>query len=349
MKLKSKKNSMMKSIFLLGMTIICFCIFYGCSDPQPKDQQNTQTQNKTIAMVFPVMVDAFSRFENEVEHTLSGQNIDVHSFSAEGQVSRFQTVINSALLKRPDILVLIGTQLTNTGLAPKYEKMLPKVISSCISDPSKVEHLVNIGIEPKRKRSVAILTDMPKQNAYDFGADLIQTILPKVQLIGILYNNSEINSKNTSAKMITALKDKGINMIEGIVTSEEDVEKIARSLILKGAQMLIIPHDKYVIKKAASVVKIGMEATGGAIPVFSLDGGTVRKDGAAFGVSVDYGYLGTITAETALQIFNGTLPEDMPLIQQETANAYFNMTSWNKVGLPNIPSEIRKSAVIYED
>ena len=96
-------------------------------------------EQHSVAAVFPVTVDAFLQFQKEARKVLSERNIEVHYFSAEGDPSRFQTVINAALLKKPDVLVLVGTQLTNIGLAPKYEQHLPKVVSSCISDPSKVE------------------------------------------------------------------------------------------------------------------------------------------------------------------------------------------------------------------
>lgn len=312
------------------------------------DRSEIQQQQYSVAAIFPVTVDAFLRFQEEARTILTARDIEVYYFSAEGDPSRFQTVINAALLKKPDVLVLVGTQLTNIGLAPKYEQQLPKVISSCISDPTQVEQLVALGLEPPRKKPVAILTDMPRQDAYSFGAGLIRKITPNIKKVGILFNNAEINSKNTATKMSDALQAQNIVVIEGIVAGEEDVDKVAQNLVLQGAQLLIIPHDKYVIKKAATVVKIGMEAPDGSIPVFSLDDGTVRKDGAAFGVSVDYGYIGKLTAETCLRIIDGAPPDQMPIIQQETANAYFNMSTWEKLGLPEIPEDIKEKAIIYQ-
>ncbi len=302
---------------------------------------------RTVSAVFPVTVDAFLQFQKEAREVLEAEGVDVSYFSAEGDPTRFQTVVNAALLKNPDVLVLVGTQLTNTGLAPRYAGSLPPVVSSCISDPSKVEQLTAIGLDPPRSRDVAVLTDMPRQDAYSFGADLIRRVTPDIKKAGVMFNNAEINSKNTAMKISSALEAVGIEVIDGIVTSEEDVDKVARNLVLEGAQLLIIPHDKYVIKKAPTVVKIGLEAPNGPVPVFSLDDGTVRKDGAAYGVSVDYGYIGRITAETCLKIMQGTNPRTMPIIQQDTASAYFNADSWQKLGLPPLPGDIRDGAVIF--
>lgn len=314
--------------------------FLSCGRPEgPK--------KRSVAAVFPVTVDAFLQFQEEAKKVLSEHNVEVYYLSAEGDPSRFQTVVDAALLKKPDVLVLVGTQLTNTGLGPQYEQHLPKVISSCISDPSKVEYLSDIGLDPPRKKPVAIITDMPQQDAYSSGAQLIRRVTPEIKKAGILYNNAEINSKDTAGKMAEALRAQRVEVIEGVISGEEDVEKVARYLVLQGAQLLIIPHDKFVIKKAATVVKIGMEAPTGPIPVFSLDDGTVRKDGAAYGVSISYGFLGKLTAEVCLKILNGEAPEQMPIIQQEAANTYFNFDTWVRLGLPTIPEEIKQKSVVY--
>lgn len=311
------------------------------------NKQPVKSGQHVVAAVYPVTVDAFVRFQEGVTKILKKRGVDVYFFSAEGDPSRFQTVVNSALLKKPDVLILVGTQLTNIGLAPSYEKRLPKVVSSCISDTTKVEQLVSVGIDPPRKKPVAIISDTPRQDPYKYGTELIIRIFPKMKKIGILFNNAEINSKNTATKMAEALKLRGVNILNGIVSGEEDVEKVTRNLIMQGAELIIIPHDKFVIKKAATVVKIGMDAPGKPIPVFSLDDGTVRKDGAAFGVSVDYGYIGEITAETCLKIIDGEAPDKMPVIIQENANSYFNEDKWIQLGLPGIPDDIKMKSIVF--
>ena len=64
---------------------------------------------------------------------------------------------------------------------------------------------------------------------------------------------------------------------------------------------------------------------------------------------MEYGFIGKLTAETCLKIMDGGAPEQMPIIQQETANAYLNMGSWTRLGLPAIPEDIRAKAVVYQN
>ena len=75
--------------------------------------------------------------------------------------------------------------------------------------------------------------------------------------------------------------------MEGIVTDEQDVLRIISKLIRDGAQILIIPHDKYVIKRAAAISKFGREANP-PVAVFALDSGTVKKDDAAFRIRLKF-------------------------------------------------------------
>lgn len=344
------RRPLVASVLYVLVSVACFAFFGvpGCSDSSdgPPGGIAEPIHKQSVAAVFPVTVDAFVQFQNEARAVLKAKQVDFHCFSAEGHASRFPTIINAALLKKPAVLILVGTQLSNTGLAPRYEQQLPKVVCSCISDPTKVDQLATIGLAPPRKRPVAVVRDMPRQDAYVYGAQIIRKVTPAITKVGILFNNAEINSKNTASKMADALRNQGIKILDGVISSEADVGKVAKNLILRGAQMLVIPHDKNVIKQAATVVKIGMEAPT-PVPVFSLDDGTVRKDGAAYGVSVNYGELGRLTGELCLRILEGEDPSQLPVIQKETANAYFNMDSWKRLGLPDVPEGVAKGSILY--
>ena len=72
---------------------------------------------------------------------------------------------------------------------------------------------------------------MPRQDSYLYGAQVIREVLPDIKSAGILFNTAEINSQSTASKMIKALENEGIEVLEGLVTGEEDVEKVARSLV----------------------------------------------------------------------------------------------------------------------
>lgn len=126
--------------------------------------------NDLVIAVFPVTVDAFVQFQNKASNIFAENNVEFKALSAEGDATRFHSILDAAIQQKPDILITIGTQLTNIALSPRYKSFNNPIIASCISDPSKVEELKNIGIDPPRDRNVAILSDMPKDDAYQASA-----------------------------------------------------------------------------------------------------------------------------------------------------------------------------------
>jgi putative tryptophan/tyrosine transport system substrate-binding protein len=326
--------------FLLGlMTALSLIVLNACNN-------NIASINdtKSVAMVFPVTVDAFEQFRLEAQKVFTNNSVKFDWFSAEGDASKFNPSIQAALLKKPKIIVTVGTQVTNTAFGPQFNQDLPIVVASAISAPNKVDSLVNVGLEPPRKKKLAIISDSPKQDIYKQSAELINSIVKGSKKVGIIYNNSEINSKNTALSIAKEVENLKMSVIPGIITGQNDVEQVTKSLLLKGASIIVIPHDKAAVTKARTIVKLGLE-NNPKIPTFSLDDGTV-KDGVAIGISVNYGLLGKTTAEKCVSILAGEDPAAMPIYLQERANVYLNRNSLKELGIA-IDSKYSKDAIFY--
>ena len=105
-------------------------------------------QKVLVAAVFPVTVDAFVQFQTQAKKTLAKERVGFVVFSAEGDATRFHSVLDLAIKRGPDVLIIVGTQLTNIGLGSRYSNLEIPIIVSCISDPKKVDALNTIGINP---------------------------------------------------------------------------------------------------------------------------------------------------------------------------------------------------------
>lgn len=190
---------------------------------------------RSVSIVFPVMVDAFTDFKNEFEDELRADKVKISTFSAEGAPDRFAPSIKAGLFEKPDVLVTVGTQITNAAFATQFAADLPKVIASSISAPEKAESLVRIGLEPPRKLPVAIVSDSPKNNVYQLGVEAIESVLgPGKKKIGVLFNEGEINSKNTAAQLTNPLAKAGHQIIPATLTGPADLERACTALIVKG-------------------------------------------------------------------------------------------------------------------
>ncbi|MDQ3907189.1 MAG: hypothetical protein M3268_02480, partial [Acidobacteriota bacterium] len=312
----------MKSIkFKLALTFSLALILTASCNPFSKSNSSnttTGTRQEKVAVVIPVTIDAFDRLKSGITSKLEGRNVEVKVYSAEGDPTKFETVVKNALLSQPDYLVTVGTQLTNTAFGPQFKGQLPTVIAAAISDPKIVDSLVSVGLDPPRSAPVAIISDTPREDSSGLLVKTIMSIKPGVKKVGILYNLSELNSKATAEGVINAVEANGITALRGILSGPEDVDRVTRDLLLKGAQVIVIPLDKYAVGKAATVVQI---ARSNNVPTVSLDDGTVQKSGVLAAISVDYRLVGEQVGSTIAGIAQGKAKaQDLPIIKLDRAS-----------------------------
>lgn len=318
----------MKNIVNLSVSILLLIFFVSCNSGGQKKQ--TDKAKPKVSIVFPVTIDAFQQLKQGVKDA-TGDKFEIQTYSAEGDPSKFETAIQSALLNNPNYLVTIGTQMTNTAFGAKFKNKLPIVIAGAISSPELVDALITVGIEPKRKSEVAIISDSPKESIYELFSKTLNSFLPNTKKVGIIYNPAEVNSKGTADKIIAELNKNGVQVIDGVINNSEDIEKVTEMLLLKGCEAIIIPHDKNAVTKAFSIVKKCDEKN---IPVFSLDDGTVKKDGVSIGISVNYRIIGNLIGQSLLKIDSKEAnASDLPIVSVTNAKIYVNTKKIDALGI----------------
>ena len=107
---------MKKLILFLAICAIPVFHYFLSSKDKSKD---------LVVAVFPVTVDAFVQFR---------KNVEFKFLSAEGDATRFLSILDAAIRQELDILITIGTQLTNIALGPRYKSFDNPIIASCISE-----------------------------------------------------------------------------------------------------------------------------------------------------------------------------------------------------------------------
>jgi putative tryptophan/tyrosine transport system substrate-binding protein len=338
----------MKKI-MLSVAVIVICIFAVIMGLRFFSDGNKKSNPMTgVAIVVPVNISAINAFSNGVKSILSENNIEVKEFSAEGDPTRFESALKAAVLSKPEVLILFGTQLSETALGHQFLQSLPKTIASGISAPEKIEALLAIGLSPPRKRPVAIVTDSPRRDIYSQSAAVIKEMIQgRDQVVGILYNESEKNSKETASRLKKALEPAGMVTHLGALTGADDVITTTKALIIKGCNLLVIPHDKYALPKAAAVVKLCTEASPEKpIPVFSLDDGVVRDSGVAASVSISYANLGRTTGHKCLEILRGTDPASMPVVALDEASIFVNLPAIQRSRILLSSSTMKQAIVV---
>lgn len=337
---------MKKNLLIVFVTLACiFIANFMVACHSTSSGPNGQGSKKSIAVVVPVTIDAFDRLQAGMKDQLNGLNTEIKSYSAEGDPSKFETVVKSALLSHPDVLVTVGTQMTDTAFGSQFKDQLPTVIAAAISDPKLVDSLTNLGVDPPRTFPVAIISDSPREDIYGLLAKTIPRINPQITQVGVIYNLAEKNSKATAEGVIKAVQANSMTALSGILTGPDDVSKVTQDLLLKGAQIIVIPHDKYAVEKAATIAQL---SHGRKVPTISLDDGTVKKSGVMAAVSVDYGKVGAEVGQVIAEILSGKArAQDIPVTSLQKASVYLNEDVARNLGIA-IPHDLKQEAVIAQ-
>lgn len=286
---------------------------------------------KKVVMVTPSSLNSFSKIKKGLRETCSKSNYKIRIFSAEGDASKFGTVVKNALRIKPDYFVAIGSQIVTEALGERNKSRMPQTIAGLISVPDSVPELVSIGINPPRNFSMNIVSHVP-QSSYEKVVDLLLNVRPSVKKIGILYNVSELNSNNMRISLERCIREAGAQPLLEVVTTPEDVSKATKELLRLGADAIIIPHDKSATAKASTVAKL---CNAQNVLTASLDEGII-KDGVMFAVSVSYVEIGKRIGEVILEAEASHVDlKDMPMItiDESDLRVYVNSKALSQQGI----------------
>lgn len=290
---------------------LAFCYIKAQSVNSTNDNSDTELVAKKIAVVIPASLQAFSEIELGLKKVCPEPYYSVRVFSAEGDASKFGAIVDDALKTKPDYFVAIGTQIVTTALSVRNKEKMPPTIAGSISVPTAVPELVSIGVNPPRNFPLNIVSQVPR-SSYKKVVSVLCNIKPSIKKIGIIYNESEMNSNNMRIVFEQLIKDAGAIPLLGAVTSPEDVSKITEKLLRLGAEAIIIPHDKSATAKASTVAKL---CNAKNVLTASLDDGII-KDGIMFAVSVPYVEVGSLIGDIIVEASeNNADLKEMPMIE----------------------------------
>lgn len=259
-----------------------------------------------------------------------GKNVTFDQQNAQGDQSNLQTIAQRFVSNKDDLVCAIATPAAQT--MANASKEIP-IVGTAITD-YKVAKLVKDNSKPGT--NVTGTTDM---NPVEAQIDLLVKIMPKAKTVGFIYNSSEVNSQLQIDLAKKAAAARGLATVEATVSSVNDIQQAAQSLMGK-VDALYIPTDNVMASAIPNLIKITDEAK---IPVFCGEAGMLKSGGVAT-LGIDYYKLGFQTGEMAADILSGKAkPQDMAIQSQKTFTVSLNEEAIKKLGL-TIPDDIRKEA-----
>jgi len=262
----------------------------------------------------------------------AGQNVVFDQQNAQADQSNLQNIAHRFVANKVDLICAIATPAAQTMANVTDE--IP-VVGTAITDYVSAK-LVKSNAKPGR--NVTGTTDM---NPIEAQVDMLVKFAPHMKTIGTIYCSSEVNSQVQVDIMKAYAAKKGFKVVEATVTTVNDIQQAARSLVGK-CEGIYVPTDNILASAMPTLAEITNEAK---LPVVPGEGSMVAAGGTA-SLAIDYYTLGLQTGEMAADILEGKAkPATMAIQGQKDCKAVVNAKALKAMGL-KIPPEYKKATIV---
>lgn len=215
-------------------------------------------------------------------------NLKLDIVNAQGDQANLKSMSERLVKEKNDIILTIATPAT---MSVANETSEIPILFTAVTDA------VAAGIVPNNEQPGKNITGTSDMVPVDKQTDLLLSVLPKGQTVGIIYNSSEENSVLQAELAKEALEAKGAKVKVATVTSTNDVQQAMTSLA-KDVDGIYIPTDNTL---ANTMETVGDIAKKNKIPVVAGATEQVKVGGLAT-YGIDYHKLGRQTGKLAVKI-----------------------------------------------
>lgn len=291
-----------------------------------------------IGILQPVEHDALTAARNGFIEGLKekgfeeGKNIKIIYQNANGE-SANQTSFAKTLTTKCDLTLGIGTGATQSLQAAHVNSGSTKpLLFTAVTDA------VDAKLVESNERPGGFITGTSDVNPVTDQIDLIKTCIPDVDKIGIIYTQSEVNSKVQADLAKDQAESNGIQVVIETCTDSADVASVANHLCAtEGLDAIFIPTDNNI---AAHMSAVSIPANQNHILLVGGEEGIV-KNGAHITLSVNYTELGKKCGFMAAEVLNGKNPGEMPVQSMTVNECSFVMSSSNLAAAGiTLPAEV---------
>ncbi|MBF7094502.1 ABC transporter permease [Streptococcus sp. HF-1907] len=309
----------MKKMWTALMSLaLAVLVLAGCAS----SKSNTKTVNVGILQYVehPSLTATRKGFIAQLkqEGYVDGKNIKINFENAQGDQSNLQT-ISTKLVSDNDLVLGIATPaaqaLSNTS------KDTP-ILFTAVTDPVSAKLVKTMKAPSGNATGTSDMSPINKQIA------LLQKVMPNVKKVGIMYTTNERNSEVQVKEAEKVFKSKGITTITKGISSTNDVQDTAKSLMSQ-TEVLFIPTDNMIVSSINLVTDLSKEMK---IPVVGGSADVVDK-GVLFTYGANYEALGRQTAKLAVRIIQGEKVSKVAAEYPDTLDVVVNKDMAKTLGI----------------
>ncbi len=294
-------------------------------------QLQAQTVNVLQLVEHPALNEAYrgtvDGLDKQGFNAASGLKIVLQN--AQGNPATATQIAKKFAGEAPDAIVAIATPAAQAMAANTTS--LP-IIFTAVSDPVGAKLVENLQQPEANITGVIDLAPLAAQ------FDLMQSLIPQMKRIGIIYNPGEANSVTTVKQFKAEAEKRGLQVVESAVTKTAEVGMATRRFIDK-VDLVYVPLDNTAISAFESIVIVGNEAK---LPIVTADTNTVER-GAIAAVGFNFYQIGLKTGELTAKVLKGEKIANLPVAVPDEVELYINLKAAKAQGV-EIPETVREKA-----
>ena len=267
------------------------------------------------------------------EGIVEGENLTVEYKNAAADMGTAGQISDSFVSSDVDLLCGIAAPSAQSCFNAAMDKEIP-VIYTAVTDPLAAE------LADEEGNPVGEITGTSDKLPIQQQLEMIRTMLPEAETIGILYTTSEANSESAIKEYEALAEEYDFTIETAGITATADIPLAAQGLLEK-VDCITNLTDNTVVSSLPAILEMANEAK---IPVFGSEIEQV-KIGCLAAQGIDYVELGRQTGKMAAQVLKGEKKaSELPYETIEEASLYINEKTAENLGI-EIPSELKDSAV----
>lgn len=222
---------------------------------------------------------------------INGDNITLDIQNAQADSANLSTISQRFVNNKVDMVLAIATPAAQSIASETTD--IP-ILGTAITD------YVDARLVQSNEAPGGNITGTSDMNPIAEQIDLLMQLAPDAKTVGIVYSSSEDNSVLQAAIAKEACEALGLEVVEGTVTSSNDVQQVTTSVASK-VDAIYIPTDNIY---AASMPIVAEVCVAAGVPTICGEAGMAMSGGLAT-LGINYYDLGYQTGLMAVKVLNG--------------------------------------------
>ena len=331
-----KKRSLKK--FAAGAALLlALGLLAGCGGEKQEAGSKAQLNVGIVQLVEHSALDAANKgFVDGLADKgfKENENIAFDRQNAQADQSNLQNIAHRFVNNKVDLICAIATPAAQ--VMANATKDIP-IVATAVTDYEAAKLVVS------NEKPGANVTGTSDMNPIKEQVDLLLKIVPDAKTIGTIYCSSEVNSQMQVEIMKKAAAERGVNVVEATVSTVNDIQQAAQSLVGK-VDVVYVPTDNVLASSIPTLVSVTDNA---GLAVICGEEGQVKAGGLAT-LGIDYYQLGKETGEMAAQILKGEAkPAEMAIQTQKQFKTVVNEAGAKRLGI-TIPQDVLQNAEVVK-